>query len=171
LVVKDRLDAFGGQTRAVALIEADLAQAIGRPVRMSGGADLPAFSAAGAELPGQLFALTRTGWLNLDNSPRGELQRVIYALEGDVLKRSAKMPDGGTSQPTALLSNIKAATTRYRDAGGNWRTDWDASDPQALPRAVELVLTPAGSAPVRLLFLVGTAVPAKSPVKGDDAGA
>ncbi|MGL5839961.1 MAG: type II secretion system minor pseudopilin GspJ [Sphingorhabdus sp.] len=172
LAVKGRLDDLGRNARAVALMEADLAQAIARPVR-AGGAVLPAFAAQGSEAPGQLFAVTRTGWANLDNAPRPDVQRVAFALErGALVRLGSAMPDSTGSQKTVLLNNVSAATVRFRDAEGNWRSDWSADDAASLPRALELVVTRTNAAPVTLLFLVGTGqADPKQPGEagGDDA--
>ena len=159
LAVKNRLEEMGGHARAIALLEGDLAQAIARPVR-DRGTTHPAFAAQGTEVPGQLFSVTRTGGSNLDNSALPNVQRVTYALQGGKFLRSlAVMPDSGARQDTILLDEIATSTLRFRDQGGNWRSDWSAEDPAALPRALELVLTPADGAPLRLLFLVGTGQP------------
>jgi general secretion pathway protein J len=159
LAVKDRLEDLSGNARAIALLEADLAQAIARPVR-GRGLSLPAFAAQGNEISGQLFSVTRTGGSNFDNAARSNVQRVSYALQGGKLLRSqAAMPDGGIRQNAILLEDLASSTVRFRDQGGNWRTDWSAEDPAALPRALELLLTPAKGAPLRLLFLVGVGQP------------
>ena len=113
--------------------------------------------ANGTEVAGQIFALTRAGQANLDDAPKPELQHVSYALDDGALKRiSWSMLDGGKPQPTILLKNVASVRARFRDAEGNWRPDWDATNPMALPRALELELTQNRAAPVRLLFLVGT---------------
>ena len=170
LVVKERLSDLSETARAIAVMESDLAQAIARPVRTTVATTTPAFSANGLGVAGQIFALTRAGQANLDDAPKPELQHVAYALENGALKRiSWSMLDGGKAQPTILLKDVKAATVRFRDAEGNWRSDWDASDPLALPRALELELTQNRAAQVRLLFLVGTGG-AKAPVKEGEGG-
>ena len=157
LVVKGRLSELSETARAIAVTESDLAQAIARPVRTSATATTPAFSARGLGVAGQIFALTRAGRANLDDAPKPELQHVAYALENGALKRiSWSMLDGGKPQPTILLKDVASVTARFRDAEGNWRPDWDATNPLALPRALELELTQNRAAPVRLLFLVGT---------------
>jgi general secretion pathway protein J len=159
LAVKDRLEALSGDSRAIALLESDLAQAIARPVRER-GILLPAFAAQGSEVQGQLFSVTRTGGSNLDNAARPNVQRVTYALQGAKLVRSqSAMPDGGTRQEAILLEEIATSTVRFRDGEGNWRSDWNAEDKALLPRALELVITPAEGAPLRLLFLVGAGQP------------
>jgi general secretion pathway protein J len=157
LVVKERLSDLSEGARAVAMIEADLAQAVTRPVRTSAATNAAAFSASGSEAPGQIFAVSRAGQANLDDSPKPELERIAYAVENGALKRvSWSMLDGGKARPATILSDVATATVRFRDVEGVWRSTWDATDPLVLPRAVELVLTQKSAAPVRLLFLVGT---------------
>lgn len=156
LAVKDRLGDLSANARAVAMIEADLAQAAARPVRLTATGDAAAFVSGGSETTGQLFAFTSLGRSNLDDAPRSDLQRVAYALEDGELRRiGSTMADGGTAQPVTLLKDVTTAVARFRDAEGNWRSDWDASDPLLLPRAVELTVTQRNAAPLQLLFLVG----------------
>jgi general secretion pathway protein J len=156
LIVKDRLADMSETSRAIAMIESDLAQAIARPVRSASAPVEPAF-VAGGPLDGQIFAATRGGQSNLDNAPRADLQRVAYVLEkGELRRTSWSMLDGGTPRTSVLLRDVSSATTRFREADGDWRNDWDAADPLALPRALELIIVQKGAAPLRLLFLVGT---------------
>ena len=170
LVVKERLSDLSETARAIAVLESDLAQAIARPVRATSATTTPAFSASGLGVSGQIFALTRAGQANLDDAPKPELQHVAYALENGALKRiSWSMLDGGKPQPTILLKDVASVTARFRDGEGNWRSDWDAEDPLALPRALELELTQNRAAPVRLLFLVGTGG-TLAPVKDGEGG-
>jgi general secretion pathway protein J len=170
LAVKERLSDLGGSARAAAMLESDLAQAVPRSVRSTSSNKIAAFASNGSETTGQLFAFTRMGWSNLDGAPRSELQRVAYALEGGKLQRIGwTMPDGGTPQPAILLNDVTLATARFRDAEGNWRPAWDASDALALPRAVELTVTQKGASPVIMMFLVG-AGGAIRPVKAEQEG-
>ena len=163
VAVKERLAELGGDARMVALLEADLAQAIARPVRSPTAGESPAFAASGGEVSGQLFAFTRTGWSNLDNAPRGEVQRVAWALDQGALKRTGWTgADGGTPSDAVLLTDVVAAVAQFRAADGSWRSDWDATDPDAMPRAVELVVTQQGGPAVRMLFMVGAAQPPKA---------
>lgn len=169
LVVKERLSDLSEGARAVAMIEADLAQAVPRPVRISAATTAPAFSGSGLEIAGQIFALTRAGQANLDDSPRPELERVAYAVENGALKRvSWSMLDGGKAKSAVILTDVASATVGFRDTDGVWRSTWDATDALVMPRAVELVLTQKSAPPVRLLFLVG---PGVSPKVDKDAEA
>jgi general secretion pathway protein J len=54
-----------------------------------------------------------------------------------------------------MIDNIELATIKFR-VKGEWRDDWSATDPRALPRAVELTMKRNGQAPVVRKFLVGT---------------
>jgi general secretion pathway protein J len=53
------------------------------------------------------------------------------------------------------MENIESLAFRYRDELGEWRDDWQPTQPDLLPRAVEMRLTRRGEAPLTLLFLVG----------------
>jgi general secretion pathway protein J len=78
-------------------------------------------------------------------------------LENGALKRlSWPMLDGAAPADAAILvENVSAAQLQFRDERGEWRSDWTATDPDALPRAVELTLTAGGKPEQRMLFLVG----------------
>jgi general secretion pathway protein J len=160
LAVKDRLEALSRSNRLANAIEADLAQAISRPVRDQAGRPVPAFIQSEAAMPSALFGFVRSGWSNFDEAPRPGLQRVAYVLEGKALRRiSWPMLDGAAPGDAAtLVENVGAARLRFRDEQGEWRDDWTATDAGALPRAVELRLTIAGKPEQRMLFLVGPQV-------------
>ncbi|MEP6886034.1 MAG: type II secretion system minor pseudopilin GspJ [Gammaproteobacteria bacterium] len=97
-----------------------------------------------------LIDLTRGGWSNTAGQQRGTLQRVSYALVGDVLKRSYQVNldtvQGNKPVVQDLLSGIKAVQLRYLDGNRAWQTQWP---PPALiqsealasrPVAVELII-------------------------------
>lgn len=157
LAVKDRLEELSRSNRLYNSIEADLAQAIARPVRDTSGLPVPAFT-QGAQTPDALFGFVRAGWSNFDEAPRAGLQRVSYILQDGMLKRlSWPMLDGaGPMDAATLVEKVKSAQVRFRDERGEWRSDWSATDPDALPRAVELRLTLVAKPEQRMLFLVGS---------------
>lgn len=160
LAVKGRLEDLSRSNRLYNAMEGDLAQAIARPVRDPAGQPVPAFTQDEAETSGALFGFVRAGWSNFDDSPRAGLQRVAYILEAGQLKRLAwPMLDGAQpSDGATLVENVTAANLRFRDDKGEWRSDWTATDADALPRAVELRLTVRGRPEHRMLFLVGPQV-------------
>jgi len=158
IAVKGRLEELSRSNRLYNSIEADLAQAIARPVRDTSGLPVPAFTQTAASTPEALFGFVRAGWSNFDEAPRAGLQRVTYVLQNGMLKRvSWPMLDGAAPMDAAtLVENVKSAEIRFRDDRGEWRSDWSANDPDALPRAVELRLTLVAKPEQRMLFLVGS---------------
>ncbi|MFN3452457.1 MAG: type II secretion system protein GspJ, partial [Sphingorhabdus sp.] len=66
------------------------------------------------------------------------------------------MLDGSAPADAAtMLEDVAAATAEYRDDKGQWRSDWTATDANALPRAIALRVTVKGKPEQRMLFLVG----------------
>jgi len=171
IAVKERLEDLSRSNRLYNAVEGDLAQAVSRPVRDQAGLPVPAFTENDGGTPGALFGFVRAGWSNFDEAPRAGLQRVAYVLESGSLKRlSWPMLDGATSSDAAtLVENVSAAKLQFRDERGEWRSDWTATDPNALPRAVELRLTLDGKPEQRMLFLVGPQTRPKPQVAGEEA--
>ncbi len=157
IAVKERLGEMALSHRLANALEADLAQAIARPVRDQSGQPVPAFTQGDANVSGGIFGLVRAGWSNFDNAPRAGLQRVTYVIEDGALKRlSWPMLDGAAPADAAtMLEDVVAATAEYRDDKGQWRSDWTATDANALPRAIALSVTVKGKPEQRMLFLVG----------------
>lgn len=156
-VLANRLDQLSIVNRTSGALTADLLQAVPRLTRNEVGDPLPAFVADGSAVPGQLFAFTRAGWSNYDQSPRSSLQHVAYSLEGGELRRSGwPMLDGAAPGPPAtLMRGVEDVALRYRGYDGSWRDDWTPNDPAEMPRAVELRIRPQGMAEVRLSLVVG----------------
>ena len=171
LAVKSRLEQYSRTNRLYNAMEGDLAQAVSRPVRDQAGLPVPAFTAGDAVTPGALFGFVRAGWSNYDQAPRAGLQRVAYALEGGTLKRiSWPMLDGAAPVDAAILvENVSAVRLQFRDEKGAWRSDWTATDADALPRAIELRVTVQRRPEQRMLFLVGPQTRPKPKVADDGA--
>lgn len=157
IAVKERLGEMALSHRLANAMEADLAQAIARPVRDQSGQPVPGFTEGDATVSGGIFGLVRAGWSNFDGAPRAGLQRVTYVLENGALKRlSWPMLDGAAPADAAtMLEDVATATAEYRDDKGQWRGDWTATDANALPRAIALSVTVKGKPEQRMLFLVG----------------
>jgi prepilin-type N-terminal cleavage/methylation domain-containing protein len=107
--------------------------------------------------------LTRAGWSNTAGQQRGTLQRVSYALVGDVLKRSYQTSLdtvlGNKPQVQDLLSGVKGVQLRYMDSNQAWQNIWPAGsmgiDPQqARPVAVEIIVQFNDWGPIRRLVEV-----------------
>lgn len=167
--VQGKLDGLAEVQRAAALMTADLAQAVPRVSRTDAGTLAPAFFAAGGTQADPAVQFVRTGRDNPDGLTRSGVQKLEYGLaQGRLVRRAYPQADGAAAGPAAvLLADVAGAQFRFRGADGAWRPDWRTTDPKALPRAVELVVTRADGAPLRLLFLVGVdPLPAKRPAGG-----
>jgi general secretion pathway protein J len=97
--------------------------------------------------------LTRAGWSNTAGQQRSTLQRVSYALVGDVLKRSYQTNldtvQGNKPVIQDLLTGVKGVRLRYLDGNQSWQNQWPESttiqnsssaDLQSRPVAVEIVI-------------------------------
>ena len=110
----------------------------------SGFADASAASA----IP--LAELTRAGWSNTAGQQRGTVQRVAYALVGDVLKRSytTALDTVQATKPVIqdLFGKVKTVQFRYLDNNQTWQNQWPPAtllQPEALwtrPVAVEITV-------------------------------
>jgi general secretion pathway protein J len=108
------------------------------------------FSASSSTNSLPLADLTRGGWSNTAGQQRSTLQRVSYALVGDVLKRSYTT-ELDTVQGTIpvvqdLFSGVKTIQFRYLDGNQAWQNQWPPAalvQPQSLwtrPVAVEVTV-------------------------------
>ena len=133
-------DAFRDLMRAVNTLDRDLRQVVARPVLGAVGQPLPAFtgSAGGLEF-------TRLGFANPQAEPRANLERVLYELDDQALKRGSypvldRAPNT-TPQITSLRGGISDFRLRYLDSSSNrWFDVWpppQMTDGTLLPRAVE----------------------------------
>jgi general secretion pathway protein J len=97
--------------------------------------------------------LTRAGWSNTAGQQRSTLQRVSYALVGDVLKRSYQINldtlQGNKPIVQDLLTGVKGVQLRYLDSNQAWQNQWPESttiqngstaDWQSRPIAIEIVV-------------------------------
>ncbi len=156
-ILANRLDQLSIINRTSGALTADLLQAVPRLSRNDLGDPVPAFTAAENAVPGELFAFTRAGWSNYDDTPRSSLQRVAYSFKDGELRRNGwPMPDGAEAgQPATLMRGVENVRVRYRGYDGGWREDWAPVDPAEIPRAVELRIQPEGLAEFRLSLIVG----------------
>jgi general secretion pathway protein J len=101
-----------------------------------------------------LLEFTRAGWSNTAGVQRSTLQRVSYALVGDVLRRSYQVNLdtvlGNKPVVQDLLTGVKGVQLRYLDGNQAWQSAWPeaatvvgapaALDLQTRPAAVELII-------------------------------
>jgi len=157
--VEAQAEALAALQLALGLLERDLEQAVGRPVRDAYGETVPAFE--GSALGPQLLTLTRAGWRNPAGARRSALQRVAYRYRDETLVRVHwRVLDQAQDSPALerpLLGGVKSVDLRFLDQRLQWQSAWPpeaGDDPARLPRAVEITLDVAGIGPVRRLFRV-----------------
>jgi general secretion pathway protein J len=159
--------------RAWMIISRDLRQFVDRPVRDEfGETEAAMIGGPAARFP---LSFTRTGWHNPNASPRSNLQRVVYRLEGDALWRDSypvldRAPDTSPQQ-VKLLDGVEylelaflGSLTQVQTSGDtikletrNWSESWVANsnapdialDP---PLALELKLQLQGRGEMRRLY-------------------
>jgi general secretion pathway protein J len=88
---------------------------------------------------------------------RPSLQKVEYWVrQGRLERRTYAQVDGAAGdEPAALLENVDDVALRFRDGQGEWRDEWTPTQPDLMPRALEMTVTRTGEPPVTLRFLVG----------------
>ena len=98
--------------------------------------------------------LTRAGWSNTAGQQRSTLQRVSYALVGEVLRRSYQTNldtvQGNKPVVQDLLTGVKGVQLRYLDGNQTWQNQWpetttiqggsNATADQSRPVAVEIIV-------------------------------
>ncbi len=97
--------------------------------------------------------VTRAGWSNTAGQQRSTLQRVSYALVGDVLKRSYQINldtvQGNKPVVQDLLTGVVGVQLRYLDSNQAWQNQWpeittiqngSTADLQSRPVAVEIIV-------------------------------
>ena len=161
---------LGGLQRAMAVLERDLSQMIGRPIRDENGEPLPALYAP--DNGEYLLEFTRAGWPNPAGARRGNLRRVAYAWEGKELLRLIwpvldRAPDSRPSR-SLLLSGVEGVEIRFLPGDNVWQATWPpgswegaaslGGSPSAsgggLPGAVEIILEVAGFGRIRRVVVI-----------------
>lgn len=155
--IKERLDDMAAVQRAAGALTADLGQAVPRISRTESGTLAPAFWShrEGESVP--ILQFVRGGWDNLSGLPRSSLQKVEYWVrQGRLERRTYAQVDGAVGDdPAVLLDQVEDVTLRFRDTQGEWRSEWVPTQPDLIPRAVELTIVRTGEPPVTLCFLLG----------------
>src|ERR1700674_1756857 len=154
-----RLPAFRGTPGAgsVTVTSASLGGA-GSSSGSSGGLSFDSGSSFGSTTDPNAVSmvdLTRAGWSNTAGQQRSTLQRVSYALVGDVLKRSYQSNldtvQGNKPVVQDLLTGVKGVQLRYLDGNQAWQNQWPetstiqggagpTADIQSRPVAVEIIV-------------------------------
>ena len=139
------LGRVSAQERLGALFNADIGQAIARPVT-----GLGTFREAPFEGSASAMSLTRAGWANISDQPRSSLQRVDWRLgDGGVTRVAHLFLDGADpGQPALMMRDVARIGFRYRRVDGGWSEQFRSSERELLPAAVEMTVTPTAGPPL-----------------------
>lgn len=131
------------------ILERDIRNAIARPINNE--YDEVEGALIGGALNDSPLMLTRRGWHNPRELPRGELQRVRYVLEDDELWRESwsvldRKSEYQGRQRSLILTGVINLELAFLNAGsvnasssplgGEWVQNWD--DVESLPLAVDI---------------------------------
>jgi general secretion pathway protein J len=145
---------LGELQTAMRWLTRDLQQLIDRPVLDARGDRLPAL--LGGEQSDPLLELSRVGWNNPLDQPRGSVQRVRYRLDNGALRREHwlvldRVDDDEQLQAVELLRGVAAMRIEFLDGkagnavsqriGGEWMESWPVTAGDTLlPLAVRIEL-------------------------------
>ncbi len=147
------------------VLERDIRNAVLRPINNE--YDDVEGALIGGALSDYPLVLTRRGWHNPRELPRGELQRVRYVLEDDELWRESwsvldRNSEYEGQQRTLLLKGVVNLELAFLDGGsvnasssslgGEWVDIWD--DAEDLPLAVDIKLELENFGEVRRVFSI-----------------
>nr|WP_314444186.1 type II secretion system protein GspJ [uncultured Sphingomonas sp.] len=159
--VSERLAELGAAARLRNLLQADLAQAVVRPI-----AGAPTGFAGDPKSVLLVRSIEKA-----DRQPGSTgLQVVRWTIGQNGLARETVGTDGAVlGEPVALAPDVQSVDFRFRAADGRWSQAWSGAP--ALPAAVELRLQRQGEAPVTLVVGLpqGPAEPAPPATAGSAA--
>lgn len=138
---------IGSLEGARATLAADLGQAAQRPSIGADGKRMPAFLL----LP-EGFVLVRRGLTGTVPA----VEKVAWGFDGHNLLRQTFPAVDGAPPGRAVVMVRDVAGIRLRVAGERgWQGEWRPEKPEALPRALEMVIARTAGPPVTLKLLVG----------------
>ena len=140
--------------RGLGMIERDLRSLARRPVRDRDGNTLPPLLAEGGHLELSTYGRGRTVGTDL-----GLIERSGYGLgEGGVFRLRWPVLDRAQStvpERRVVIADVSALRWRFLAADGRWHERWplpQATDPNAWPRGVELILNHDSLGEIRRLI-------------------
>jgi general secretion pathway protein J len=134
-------DRFRDLTRAIDMLNRDLGESVARPVRGSNGEELPAIIGTSEQIE-----ITRLGFANPQAEQRSNLERVLYEVDANTMKRGRYAVLDRVQDSAPTMSDLNVAVDefrlRYLNANGQWIETWPPQDgpdsaATALPRAVQ----------------------------------
>ncbi len=134
-------DRFAAVVRTMSDLERDLRQAISRPLRGNYGEQVPAVLGTSDRIE-----LSRLGFANPRAEPRSNIERVLYDIDNNQLRRGRyavlDRAAGSVAEWRDMLGEVEEFRLRYLDSDGVWRDQWPPRDalPEILPRAIEVRL-------------------------------
>lgn len=133
--VTARLDRDRGAQRVIALFQADVGQAIARPLTGVGDPRAPSLEGGPDSL-----SLVRDGWANPGGHPRSSLQRVTWSARAGSVARAAHLSLDGSdpAEPAMFAQGVREMRFRYRLADGRWVDRFAPTEQQLLPAAIEM---------------------------------
>lgn len=149
--VDTSLDRGNRLERLHAMLAADMAQLVDRPTRVTNWTR-PSFVGRADSMQ-----LVRNGYANVDDSARGNLQRLEWRRDGSNLVRRAFArvdgdSDASDASDAALLDGIDRLAFRFRGRDGTWNDSYQTSPGVTLPVAVEVTVERRGQPKLVMIF-------------------
>lgn len=150
----------------------DLSFAIDRPVRDSRGSPAEAF--VGTDQAGIVLAFTRLGAENPWFTSKGQVERVEWRFNDGHLQRRAFAPvDGVAAAETAGWRTwlaVEDVDARFYDDENRAYPQWPPANAgeASLPHAVELLIVPRHTPPLRMTVALVDDWPARAPAAGQE---
>ena len=149
---------------AFMVMERDIEEAVGRPVRDELGDEQPALKGGGVGTV--VLTLTRTGWRNPLGLARSDLQRVDYGFNNQQLLRESwttlDRAPGNEPYDEVLINGVSAVDVRFMGQDKQWLGYWppesvnDADEHRRvlMPLAIEISVDVDGWGRLIRLFRV-----------------
>ncbi len=131
-------DRFRDLSRAVAMLNRDLGESVARPVRGTNGQVIPAMIGTATQIE-----FTRVGFANPQAEQRSNLERVMYEIDANTMKRGRYAVLDRVQDTAPTISDLKVTVDsirlRYLN-GSQWLDAWPPQQDNAatvLPTAVQ----------------------------------
>jgi general secretion pathway protein J len=148
-LVKSTTDQTAAIGRVASVLGQDFGQVVPRAWRDSGGAEQVAFTGTTGSASGDVMSFIRI-------SAQTGVQRIILRRDANSLSRvTYDHPDGDSeSRQTVLVDDLSTLRLRYRSRGA-WSDIWAPTRSDALPEAVEMLVSRTGQPEIRYVFAAG----------------